>query len=246
MSSFFYDLHIHSCLSPCADDDMTPHNIVGMASLKGLQILALTDHNSTKNCGVFMKVAEEYGICAIPGVELTTTEEIHMLCLFPNLQAATKFEELLEEKRMRFQNKPHIFGNQLMVNPDESIAGTVDCLLSVATMISVDEAVDLVKGLGGFICPAHVDRPSNGMIAMLGTVPSEYGFSYIEYKNAAMAENIRTTYGLMHTKSLYNSDAHHLWDIAEPCHKIELEQETPNALDVIRYLQNAGNLSTHS
>ncbi len=246
MSLFYYDLHIHSCLSPCADNDMTPQNILGMSSLKGLQIVALTDHNTAKNCGVFMKAAQEYGICAIPGMELTTAEEIHMLCLFPDLATANRFEELLEGKRIRFKNKPDIFGHQLLVDEDEKQTEGADYLLSAATMLSVDEAVPLVRDLGGFICPAHVDRPSNGMIGILGTVPTDYRFSHIEYKNSSLAEDIRQSHGLLDTVSLYDSDAHHLWDISEPCHRLELEQEHPTPSDVIRYLRNAGNLSTHS
>ena len=87
MNRYYYDLHIHSCLSPCGDDDSTPNNIAGMASLKGLQIVALTDHNTCKNCPAIMKKAEEYGVTEIPGMELTTSEEIHVLCLFRNICA---------------------------------------------------------------------------------------------------------------------------------------------------------------
>ena len=225
---------------------MTPHNILGMASLKGLQILALSDHNTTENCQTFMEVAKEFGICAIPAMELTTAEEIHMLCLFPTLEMARRFEEVLDEKRIRFTNKPDIFGHQYAVSMDESATEPFDFLLSTATMMTVDEAVDTVRGMGGFICPAHVDRPSNGMIGILGTVPAEYQFSHIEYKNADGAEDLRRAHGLEHTVSLYNSDAHHLWDIAEPCHVLDLPVSTPTPSDVIRYLQNAGTFTTHS
>ena len=246
MSLFYYDLHIHSCLSPCGDDDMTPQNIVGMAALKGLQILALTDHNTVKNCPTFMEVAKKYGICAIPGMELTTAEEIHMLCLFPTMAAAFSFEALLEEKRMKIPNKPDIFGHQYMVRMDETLEEPYSYLLSVATFVTVDEAISLVEGLGGFICPAHVDRPSNGMIGVLGTVPSEYSFSHIEYNRSELAEKIRAEHGLAQTASLFNSDAHRLWEIAEPCHQLELNADTPTACDVIRCFKNARNFTTHS
>ena len=88
-----YDLHIHSCLSPCGDDDNTPSNIVGMAMIKGLQVIAITDHNSCKNCGAAMKVGEAYGVKVIPGMELTTMEEVHVVCLFPDLEKAMKFDD---------------------------------------------------------------------------------------------------------------------------------------------------------
>ena len=87
-----YDLHIHSCLSPCGDDDMTPGNIVGMAAIKGLDVIAVTDHNSCRNCPAVLKLAEQYGVLAIPGMELTTSEEVHAVCLFSELSAALEFD----------------------------------------------------------------------------------------------------------------------------------------------------------
>ena len=85
---FYYDLHIHSCLSPCADMDMTPNNIVNMAKLLGLDVIALTDHNTSLNCEAITKVAEKKGLCVLPGMELTTSEEIHAVCLFDTLDKA--------------------------------------------------------------------------------------------------------------------------------------------------------------
>ena len=92
MSAYRYDLHLHSCLSPCADDDMTPYNIAGMAMLLGLQLLALTDHNSAKNCPAFFSACREYGLVPVPGMELCTAEEIHLICLFPSLADAMAFD----------------------------------------------------------------------------------------------------------------------------------------------------------
>ena len=88
MAELYYDLHIHSCLSPCGDDDMTPANIVGMSVIKGLDVIAVTDHNSCKNCPAVLTAAEEYGILAIPGMEINTSEEVHAVCLFEELKAA--------------------------------------------------------------------------------------------------------------------------------------------------------------
>ena len=90
--NLFYDLHIHSCLSPCGDEDMTPANIAGMAMVKGLDLIALTDHNSCRNCPALLAAAEEYGILAMPGIEVTTAEEVHAVCLFDNLEAALEFD----------------------------------------------------------------------------------------------------------------------------------------------------------
>ena len=110
MKRFYYDLHIHSCLSPCADDDNTPNNLLGMASLSGINILALTDHNSTKNCPAFFEAAAEYGIIPVAGMELTTSEDIHVVCLFGDLDSALRFDKSLDSYRIPIKNKPDIFG----------------------------------------------------------------------------------------------------------------------------------------
>ena len=101
-----YDLHIHSCLSPCGDRDMTPNNIVNMALLAGLDMIALTDHNSCKNCPAFLRVAEQAGLVALPGMELCTAEECHVVCLFPTLDAAMAFDAMVETTLPPEENRP--------------------------------------------------------------------------------------------------------------------------------------------
>ena len=105
-----YDLHIHSCLSPCGDDDMTPANIAGMAALKGLEAIALTDHNTCRNCPAFLAAAAEYGILAVPGMEINTSEEVHAVCLFPSLESAPDFDAYVYAKLIKFPNNETIFG----------------------------------------------------------------------------------------------------------------------------------------
>ena len=105
MNDYFYDLHIHSALSPCADNDMTPNNIAGMAAIKGLSILALTDHNSAKNCPAFFDACKQQGIIAIAGMELSTAEDIHLVCLFEELDDAMRFDAEIEKHLMPIKNK---------------------------------------------------------------------------------------------------------------------------------------------
>ena len=104
MNRYYYDLHVHSCLSPCGDDDSTPANIAGMATLNGLQIVALTDHNTTANCPAFFKAAKSYGLIPIAGMELTTAEDIHLVCLFEHLEDAMNFSEEVNTRRIPFKN----------------------------------------------------------------------------------------------------------------------------------------------
>ena len=112
---YYYDLHIHSCLSPCGDDDSTPDSILGMGELNGLDLMALTDHNTCKNCPAFFEAAEKHGILPIAGMELTTAEDIHVVCLFPNLESAMSFSDEVEKRRIKIKNRTDIFGNQLIL-----------------------------------------------------------------------------------------------------------------------------------
>ncbi|MBO5904123.1 MAG: PHP domain-containing protein, partial [Clostridia bacterium] len=123
MNKYYYDLHIHSCLSPCADNDMTPENIAGMASLNGLNIVALTDHNTTKNCRAFFAAARRYGIVPIAGMEMTTAEDVHVVALFPTLEGAENFEEEYRKYRILYKNRKDIFGDQLIYGEDDELIG---------------------------------------------------------------------------------------------------------------------------
>ena len=129
----FYDFHIHSCLSPCGDEDSTPNNIVNMALIKGLNVIALADHNTGKNCPAAMAVGKKNGLVVLPGMELTTSEDIHVLCLFERYEDLQKLEEHISRTRLRVKNKPHIFGRQRILNErDEPIGKRRICSSSAA------------------------------------------------------------------------------------------------------------------
>ena len=133
MTKYFYDLHIHSCLSPCADDDMTPNNIAGMAALKGLNIVALTDHNSCKNCPAFFEACRRQGLIPIAGMELSTAEDIHVVCLFSELDDAMSFDKEIEGHLANIENRSDIFGNQLILDGEDEVLGEEKRLLISAT-----------------------------------------------------------------------------------------------------------------
>ncbi len=236
MSLYYCDLHIHSCLSPCGDDDMTPGNIVGMSLLNGLQIVALTDHNSVKNCPAFFKIAKAHGIIPIAGVELTTSEDVHVVCLFRTLEAAMDFGEFIETKRIHIKNDPDIFGKQLVVDENDEVCGEEEYLLINALNISIDEAFSAVLERGGVCYPAHIDRSSNGIISMLGDFPPEPEFTAYELNDMeALDESLKrfpiiSKRGLVHVVS---SDAHYLTDISEKGFAIELDDE-PYSSDTVR------------
>lgn len=228
MSRYLCDLHIHSCLSPCGDDDMTPGNIVGMALLNGLQIVALTDHNSVKNCPAFFKIAKAHGMIPVAGVELTTAEDVHAVCLFRTLEDAMSFGELIESRRIRIKNDATIFGRQLIVDENDEPCGEEPDLLINAVNLSLDEAYDEVTARGGVCYPAHIDRSSNGIISMLGDFPPEPGFSAFELNDIASLEDSLAKFPILKERSLAHvasSDAHYLTDISEEGFPIEIADE---------------------
>ncbi len=234
MNRYFYDLHIHSCLSPCADDDMTPNNIAGMAAIKGLQLLALTDHNSCKNCPAFFKACRRQGIVPIAGMELTTAEDIHLVCLFEELDRAMAFDAEIEKHMLPVKNRPDIFGNQRILDENDETVGESEILLISATDLWVRDAIELATSFGAHVHPAHIDRESNGILSILGDIPPEYGFNFYELNDQANLESYANRFPYLSKENvLVCSDAHQLWNISEAEHFIMLEDE-PYSSSMVR------------
>ena len=229
---YSYDLHVHSCLSPCADDDNTPNNIAGMAALSGINILALTDHNSTKNCPAFFTAAERYGIVPVAGMELTTSEDIHIVCLFPELDSAMRFGEYVDAHRAPIKNRPSIFGNQLILDGEDNVIGTEESLLSFATDISSVDLPDIVKEYSGICYPAHIDREANGIIAILGTFPVDTHFDCFEVRDKERIADLTEKHALSGKVHVISSDAHCLTDIrdAEFYFELDCEDDSPEQI----------------
>lgn len=211
MSDFSYELHLHSCLSPCGDADMTPSSIAGMAMLNGVKIAALTDHNTCQNCPAFFSACHNYGVVPIAGMELTTMEEIHMVCLFESLDAAMKFDYFVQQHRMKIKNRPDIFGEQLIMNEEDEVIGTIDELLILATDLDITTAANAVRESGGVAFPAHIDKQSNGVIGVLGSFPQEPGFASAEFHDRDKIIGYKERYPELEGLNIItNSDAHAL------------------------------------
>jgi len=205
----FYDLHIHSCLSPCADDDMTPANIAGMARLKGLGMIALTDHNTGGNLAVMDRAAREAGLVFVPGVEATSREEAHILVYFAALNDALRFTENLYDSLPDIAGHADLFGRQLLIDENDELAGEAQKLLLQATPYSVDELCAMAKQAGGAAVPAHINRDSFSIISNLGFIPPGL-FQYVEIAPHLPQPRVDTAYGV-----LRSSDAHDLGSISE-------------------------------
>ncbi len=227
MKSLSYDLHIHSCLSPCGDLDMTPQNIVAMANLKGLDVIAITDHNSCKNCEATMKVAEYYDLVVIPGMEITTFEEVHILCLFYDITSATNFDKYVYNHLLPIKNNEKIFGSQLICDSTDNITGKVENLLINSTDIPLDSLYDLVTLHNGIVIPAHLDKSSTSIISNLGFIPPDSNFTCVELKDLNNLEKLKQSNPILEDcEIICSSDAHYLGDINEPIHNLFVDDKS--------------------
>lgn len=235
MSKYYYDLHIHSCLSPCADDDMTPNNICGMAMLSGLNIIALTDHNTCGNCETFLKVAKKHGLIGIAGMELTTAEDIHIICLFEFLEKAKSFSDEVQKRRLSFPNNVKLYGQQMYMDEEDHVVGTEEDFLPMATTLGLDEAVRLAESYDAVVYPAHIDRMANGIVSILGAIPESPTFSCVEFNSNQDIDKYISEYEALKDKPfVINSDAHNLWSISEKENYVELCDE-PYSSDKVRH-----------
>ena len=233
MNRYYYDFHLHSCLSPCADDDNTPANIAGMGAISGLNIMALTDHNTCKNCPAFFAAAKRNGIIAVAGMELTTSEDIHIIFLFEQLENAMEFDREIERRRILVKNRVDVYGEQLIMDENDNPVGVEEYLLTPATTVSVDDCPSLAKSFGGICYPAHIDRQANGIIATLGTFPDIKGFNCVEFHDMAKSEEYFKNYNLGNRLALVGSDAHYLWDIRDKECYFEIPDE-PYSSNLVR------------
>ncbi len=230
METLFADLHMHSCLSPCADDDMTPANICGMAMLKGLQMIAVTDHNTALNLPYVQTCAEAYGLLLIPGMEITTREEVHLLGYFPSVDAALSFGEFLRPHLPPKKNRPSLFGNQFIVNEGDAVVDEEDALLIGATDLPLHQAAAAVRSFGGVPVPAHINRGANGLLVNLGFMPEDIEFSAVEVWRALPCAHTPQA----GRRVLHSSDAHRLGDILEAEVSVSLPEKSIGGF--LRYL----------
>ena len=226
-----YDLHLHSCLSPCGDNDMTPYNLVNMAKLLGYDIIALTDHNSCLNCPAAVEAGREAGITVVPGMELCTSEEIHTVCLFPTVEKALDFSEYVRKSMPYVKNDPHIFGDQLIMDSADGVTGAENILLTTASGISIDDVTKVVSDFGGAVFPAHLDRASYSVLSVLGFLYPEMGFKAAGFTHKAYIPQYEEKHPLLKgMKKFQNSDAHYLENMVEPSVTVELPECSPQAI----------------
>ncbi len=219
-----YDLHIHSALSACALGEMTPNNIVNMSLLCELDVIAVTDHNAGGNVASVMKVADETPLVVIPGMEVETLEEIHMVCLFETVEEVINLQDEIFKRLPNRKNNTKVFGEQILFDHEDEEVGRIDQLLSFSAGISIDVLTEYVRSHGGVCIPAHIDRPSYSIISNLGMLPEGLSYPVLELSRYCLMADYKKKYG--DHLLIQNSDAHELGHIGVCNGELEVEERT--------------------
>lgn len=221
------DLHNHSCLSPCGSLESSPLRMAQAARNKGIDIFALTDHNAVENLPAFAECCRALDICPVFGLEVSSIEEVHTLCLFGELEEALQFGRGIYQQLISLPNQPEKMGDQVFVDAEENILGELDKHLSSGSVaLSLEELTQEVHRLSGLFIPAHIDRPSFSIKSQLGFLPqlSSQHFDAIEVMRSPCALN---TAGIA---EITGSDAHFLDDIGKRAWQIDLSEASFSAL----------------
>lgn len=214
LKPYVADMHIHTVLSACAEVEMIPPLIVERALELGLSLIAITDHNSAENVAAVIKAAEGTNLTVLPGMEVETREEVHLLCLFDTLEQVLTMQGRVYNHLPRLKNKDDVFGPQFVVDATGEFLAYNDRLLLTATSLSVEGVVERVKDLGGICIPAHVDRPSYSLLANLGFIPQDLNLPALEISPyAKLTELLKRFPEIADYPLIVNGDAHRLSEI---------------------------------
>jgi len=219
---FKADLHIHTCLSPCTEVDMSPKGILTSAKKKGIDIIGICDHNSSENSLAVMNAARKMDITVIPGMEVTSQEEVHVLALFDKVETALKLQEHVYEN-LPGENDEEAFGMQVIVNEKEEVEGFNKKLLIGATTIPLEEVIRLIHSFGGLSIASHIDREAFSIISQLGFIPEDLALDALEISPRISFEEAIKTYNYDYPITC-SSDAHYPGDIGKGYTSFLLEE----------------------
>ena len=214
LKTYRAELHLHTVLSPCAAVEMIPPLIIESAEEKGINLIAVSDHNSIENISAVMQAAEGTSITVLPGIELQTREEIHSLCLFDTLEQITDFYDLVRPTFPEIRNNIEYFGEQFVVDATGDFVRREERLLIASSSLSLKDAWGLTANYGGLLIPAHINRPAFGLIPTLGFIPKDIPIEVVEISRHISPEQARVNFPQIAAYHLIqNGDAHQLNEI---------------------------------
>lgn len=205
---------------------MTPNNIINMAYIKGLDVISVTDHNTMLNAKVVSDLGKDKGILVIPGIEVTTKEEVHVLCYFDDLNKGLEFSDLIYKSLPMVKNKSEIFGKQTIFDIEDMELGEVEKLLLNSTSYTIKEISELVRKYDGLMVPAHIDKEAYSILSTLGFVPSDINITTIEVTKKFDEKKVNAFIDVNKYNILRSSDAHYLQHINEREYFIYPEEKT--------------------
>lgn len=216
MRWFRADLHVHTCLSPCAELEMSPRAVVEAAIQAGLDVIAVCDHNSAENAAAAVRAGLQRGLLVLPGLEINTREEVHILALFETPEQALEMQAVVYDN-LKGSNRPELFGDQVVVNEFDEVEGFNDRLLIGAVGLGVYEVLEQAHRLGGLSIASHVDRQSFGLIGQLGFIPPDLPVDALELsRRAGKGERESLAAQAPHLPIVKSSDAHLPRDVGNP------------------------------
>lgn len=239
------DLHVHSVLSPCSGMEMSPRSMMQKAKENGIEIIAVTDHNSMANCRIYEKAAQEFNIAFIYGVEVQSAEEVHIIALFDNWEEAREFNRKLFDSLLSFKNDPDFFGDQVVLDEKESIVRTVNKALINSSVWTFETIVKKVRKHKGFAFPAHVDVTPHSLLGQLGVIPSGLDIKAVGITAGCDVDSLLQHYPFLQNYTLIrSSDAHCLQDLGSGSTEFLLEE--PTLQEIIRSINDKNSIRINS
>ena len=234
------DLHMHTILSPCGDLDMSPANIIRIARKKGLDMIGITDHNSTRQASIIRDQGKEQGIQVLTGVEITTQEEVHCLAFFSDDQLLNEFQQYLDLHLPAFPNNPDKFGYQVVANIYDEIIYQEEKLLISALNQNMEQVEKKVSTLNGIFIPVHIDKPNFSILSQLGFIPKDLHYDALELSPHITVETFLSSHPeLQQAAIIQSSDAHYPEDIGKVFTPLQLEdfnfESIRQAIQKLRY-----------
>ena len=230
LRAFRCDLHVHTCLSPCAEFDMYPRALIDKCISEKLDMIAICDHNASENVKYVLQLAEGKPLTVLPGMEVTSREEVHLLALFDRLDLLRQLQTVVYHN-LPGKNDENLFGCQVIVNDRDEVEGMNQRLLIGATQLSLQEIIDQIHALGGLAIACHIDRDSYSVISQLGFVDDGIPFDALEISHSTGIKRGRLQFPELSARPfIESSDAHFIRDIGQGFTEIFLEAGTVSEL----------------